>query len=513
MNSIITGQRNKPCSGKLLEALSKLSELMEAMVSEDQVYDRVLELLVMLFGAERGAIFLWDFETDGLKVAKTYPSSFQQDQITLGEAKVLSQSSALSAMEEGEVIFTNTALIDERFAKRQSVVLNRIQTLLCAPLKVGGEVIGAIYMDSRKLESMFEETDRPFFKTVSNLVSTAIEKSREFRELRERTEALKKGCPQEMIGNSEPMIALYSEMRRAAPTKASVLILGESGTGKDLLACAIHRLSPRREKNFVAVDCGSVPETLLESELFGYKKGAFTGAFADKPGLFEEADGGTVFMDEITSASLSVQSKLLRSLQEGEIRRLGENKPRKVDVRLICATNADLEEEVKAKRFRRDLYFRLKVVSLKIPPLRERGSDILLLSEHFRKVYAARYGKPVRGFTRDTARALLKFQWEGNVRELQHAVERGVIMSQGRYLSLSDLEIPALIAEGRSSYRETLESQRRAMVEKALGESKGSVSQAATILGMAPRQLNRLMKRFGILGQKGRGRPKVRSVS
>lgn len=509
MDSLTLGQGIKPCSERLIETLSKLSELMEALISEDQVYDRVLELLVMLFGAERGAIFLWDFETDCLKVAKTYPSSFKQDEITLGEAKDLSQSSALSAMEEGKVIFTNTALFDERFANRKSVILNKIQTLLCAPLKVGGEVIGAIYMDSRKMGSMYEETDRLFFNTVSNLVSTAIEKSRECKELHERTEALKKGCPQQMVGNSEPMLSLYSEMRRVAPTKASVLIMGESGTGKDLLACAIHRLSPRREKNFVAVDCGALPETLLESELFGYKKGAFTGAFADKPGLFEEADGGTVFMDEITSAPLSVQSKLLRSLQEGAIRRLGENKPRKVDVRVICATNRDLEEEVKGKRFRGDLYFRLKVVSLKIPPLRERGSDILLLAEHFRKVYAAQYGKPVRGFSRETASALLKFQWEGNVRELQHAVERGVIMCQGQYLSLGDLEIPALIAEGRSLYRKTLESQRRALVEKALEETKGNVSRAAVILGMAPRQLNRLMKRFGILGPMSKERRKV----
>jgi len=511
MNSIITGQRNKPCSGKLLEALSKLTELMEALISEDQVYDRVLELLVMLFGAERGAIFLWDIETDSLKIAKTYPSSFQKDQITLGEAKDLSQSSALSAMDEGEVIFTNTALTDERFANRQSVIFNKIQTLLCAPLKVGGDVIGVIYLDSRKLESMFEETDRPFFKTVSNLVSTAIEKSRECRELHERTEALKKGCPHEMIGNSEPMLALYSELRRVAPTNASVLIQGESGTGKDLLACTIHRLSPRREKHFVAVDCGSLAETLLESELFGYKKGAFTGAFADKPGLFEEANEGTVFIDEITSASQSVQSKLLRVLQEGEIRRLGETKPRKVDVRVICATNRDLEEEVKAKRFRRDLYYRLKVVSLKISPLRERGSDILLLAEHFRKVYAAQYGKSVRGFTGETARALLKFQWEGNVRELQHAVERGMIMCQGHYLSLCDLEIPMLCNNGRSLYRETLESQRRALVEKALGESKGNVSRAAAILGMDRMQFHRLMARFGIRVTVSKGRPKAKA--
>ena len=213
MDSLNLGQGNKPCQEKMVEALSKISELMEAIISEDQVYDRVLELLVMLFGAERGAIFLWDFGTDCLKVAKTYPSSFQKDQITLGEAKDLSLSSALSAMEEGEVIFTNTALTDERFANRQSVILNKIQTLLCAPLKVGGEIIGAIYMDSRKMESMFEETDRPFFKTVSNLVSTAIEKSRECRELHERTEALMNGCPQEMIGNSGSILSIVTKTR------------------------------------------------------------------------------------------------------------------------------------------------------------------------------------------------------------------------------------------------------------------------------------------------------------
>ena len=502
--------QRKPCSERLIETLSKLSELMEALISEDQVYDRVLELLVMLFGAERGAIFLWDFETDSLKVAKTYPSSFKQDEITLGEAKDLSQSSALSAMEEGKVIFTNTALSDERFANRQSVILNKIQTLLCAPLKVGGEVIGAIYMDSRKIESMYEETDRLFFNTVSNLVSTAIEKSRECKELHERTEALKKGCPQQMVGNSELMMALYSKMQQVAQTNATVLIIGESGTGKDLLAKVIHELSPRRDKHFVAVDCGALPETLLESELFGHKRGAFTGAIADKKGLFEEAEGGTVFMDEVSSASMAVQLKLLRFLQDGEIRRIGENLTRKVDVRVICATNTNLEK-VKEKRFRRDLYYRLNVFSLRIPPLRERSGDIFLLAEHFRKLYGAKYGKPVRGFTREAARALLKSQWEGNVRELQHAVERAVIICQGQYLSLSDLEIPVPFAKGKSMYRASIETQRRELVEKALKESKGNVSRAAAILGMDRMQFHRLMTRFGIQVTVSKGRPKAKA--
>ena len=324
-------------------------------------------------------------------------------------------------------------------------------------------------------------------------------------------ELLKKGCSEELIGNSEAMVALYSQVKRVAPTNATVLILGESGTGKDLLAKSIHALSPRRDKPFVVVDCGALPETLLESELFGYKKGAFTGAFADKPGLFKEADGGTVFMDEITSASLSVQSKLLRTLQDGEIRRLGENKPRKVNVRLICATNADLKEEVKGKRFRRDLFYRLKVVTLKIPPLRERGGDILLLAEHFRKDYAAKYDKPVRGFTREAKKALLKSSWEGNVRELQHAVERAVIISRDHYLNLNDLEIPALLPKDRSLYRETLETERRKLVEKALGESKGNVSRAAAIIGVDRMQLHRLMQRYGLQTTMHKGRPKMKA--
>jgi DNA-binding NtrC family response regulator len=342
-------------------------------------------------------------------------------------------------------------------------------------------------------------------------ISTTIEKSRETRTLRERIEALKKDCPQELIGTSESMAVLYSQMRQVAPTHATVMIYGESGTGKDLLARAIHELSPRREKEFIAVDCGALPEALLESELFGHKKGAYTGALTDEAGLFEEADGGTVFLDEITSASPGVQSKLLRFLQGGEIRRIGENQPRKVDARVICATNRDLEEDVKEKRFRRDLYYRLKVITLKIPPLKERGGDILLLAEHFRKGYAAKYDKPVRGFTKKAAKALLKAPWEGNVRELQHAVERAVVLCQRQHLDLADLEIPTPPAKGKSRYREAIEAKRRELVEMALGESHGNITGAAASLDMDRTQLRRLMMRYGIQGSRSKGRPKEKA--
>jgi len=347
----------------------------------------------------------------------------------------------------------------------------------------------------------------PYNKTVPKLVSKAIKELRENRTMQNRIEALKKDCPDELIGTSEPMEVLYSQMRQVAPTHATV-IYGESGTGKDLLAKAIHELSPRWKNKFVPVDCGALPETLLESELFGHKKGAYTGALTDEAGLFQEAEGGTIFLDEIASASLGVQSKLLHFLQDGEIRRIGENQPRKVDARVICATNRDLEDDVKEKRFRSDLYYRLKVITLKIPPLRERGGDILLLAEHFRKAYSARYDKPVRRFTKGAIRAILKSPWKGNVRELQHAVERAVVLCQGHYLDLSDLEIPKPPAKGKSRYREAIEAKRRELVETALGESHGNITGAAASLSMDRTQLRRLMMRYGLQGSRSKGRPK-----
>lgn len=500
----------------LVEALFKVSDLLDLLTSEEEVYARVLELLVTLFSAERGILFLQDPVEEDLKVAKAYPPSLEQDLATLADARDLSRTSALSAMSEEEVLFSNSALSDERFAQRQSVVLNRIQSLMCAPLSMGGEVIGAIYLDSRLGGTLFSDQDRPFLKAVASVVSAAIEKAREYREMRDRAEALQRqdlavgGLPG-IIGTSQPMLALFTRLKQVAETESTVLIEGESGTGKELLAKAVHTLSKRKDRHFVEVDCGALPETLLESELFGHKKGSFTGASEDKHGLFEEAHGGTVFLDEISSASQGVQAKLLRVLQEGDIRRIGETRPRKVDVRVICATNKDLEAEVALKRFRRDLFYRLKVFSLKVPPLRERGGDIFLLAEHFRKYYAAKMGKPVRGFRREAVKALLRSPWEGNVRELQYAVERAMILCQGHFLGLSDLEIPAPLAGPSLPFKELLESQKEYYVRQALEVSCGNITQAARKLGINYQNFIWLMHRFQIKrpGTKG-GRPKSR---
>ncbi len=498
----------------LVEALSRVSELLDTLTSEEEVYARVLELLVTLFAAERGILFLRDTLADDLKVAKAYPPSLEKDQATLTDARDLSKTSALSAMNREEVLFSNSALSDERFARRQSVVLNRIQSLMCAPLKLGDEVIGAIYLDSRLGGSLFSERDRPFLKVVASVASAAIEKAREYREIKEgaealRNEALAQSGLSGMIGTSQTMLALFARARQVAETDSTVLIEGESGTGKELLARAVHDLSNRKDKSFVEVDCGALPETLLESELFGHRKGSFTGATEDSHGLFEEAHGGTVFLDEISTASQGVQAKLLRVLQEGEIRRIGETKPRKVDVRVICATNKNLEGEVALKRFRRDLFYRLKVFSLKVPPLRERAGDIFLLAEHFRKLYAARMGKPVRGFRREAVEAMLRYPWEGNVRELQYAVERAVILCQDRYIGLNDLEIPAPPTGPSLPFKDFLASQMEYYVRQALQASEGNISQAARTLGVSYQNFVWQMQRFKIQrpGSKG-GRPK-----
>jgi transcriptional regulator with GAF, ATPase, and Fis domain/serine/threonine protein kinase/tetratricopeptide (TPR) repeat protein len=502
-----------PARQSLVEALSKVSELLDTLTSEEEVYACVLELLVTLFSAERGILFLKDPLEDALKVAKAYPPSLEQDQATLNDARDLSKTSALSAMSQEEVIFSNSALSDERFANRQSVILNRIQSLMCAPLKLGGEVIGAIYIDSRLGATLFSEQDRPFLKAVANVASSTIEKAREYRELKERAEALRNesltqgGLPG-MIGTTQAMLTLFTRARQVAETDATILIEGESGTGKGLVAKAVHCLSKRKDNPWVRVDCGALPETLLESELFGHRKGSFTGAIEDRHGLFEEAHGGTVFLDEISTASFGVQAKLLEVLQEGEIRRVGETKPRKVDVRVICATNKNLEAEVALKRFRRDLFYRLKVVSLKVPPLRERRGDIYLLAEHFRKYYAAKIAKTVRGFRKDAVEGMLRSPWEGNVRELQYAVERAVVLCQGSYLGLSDLEIKAPLVGPEVPFKELIETQQKFYVQHALEASEGNVLNASRRVGMTRKEFTVLMTKFGIKSPHGPGRPK-----
>jgi transcriptional regulator with GAF, ATPase, and Fis domain len=312
-----------------------------------------------------------------------------------------------------------------------------------------------------------------------------------------------------IIARSRKMLEIFDIVKQVAPTKAIVLLVGESGTGKELIANAIHYNSPRVGKPFIKVNCAALPETLLESELFGHEKGAFTGAYQTRIGRFEAADGGTLFLDEIGAMSLALQVKLLRVLQESEFERVGGNQTIRVDVRLIAATNIDLQKAVAENKFREDLYYRVNVIRIELPPLRERKEDIPFLVDHFIKKYAAENGRKVDGIDEEALAALLKYDFPGNVRELENIIESAVVLAKGSTITL-DLLPPALrnpkeeVSGITIPLGSTMSDVERLMIQATLKYTGGNRTEAARILKLGRRTLFRKIKEYGITSPRAR---------
>ena len=303
-----------------------------------------------------------------------------------------------------------------------------------------------------------------------------------------------------MLGTSPKMQDVFSVIRKVATTDAPVLVAGESGTGKELVAGAIHRLSIRQANPFIVINCGAIPENLLESELFGHEKGAFTGAHIQRKGRFEMADGGTLFLDEIGELPMTLQVKLLRFLQERVVERVGGREQIEVDTRIIAATNRDLKEAMQAGTFREDLYYRLGVIFISIPPLRERSGDVLLMAKAFMERYAEENKKKIKGFTLDAIDAIEKYNWPGNVRELENRIKRAVIMCDGQKLTPEDLEMAAPLAPYEAmSLKEARESLERELIIKAMIRNTDNLTKAATELGISRPTLYDLMSKFGLI--------------
>jgi two-component system NtrC family response regulator len=317
------------------------------------------------------------------------------------------------------------------------------------------------------------------------------------RENREMQDRLNAGSFQGMLGTSPQMQDVFSSMRKVGNTDVPVLILGESGTGKEMVASGIHKISPRKDGPFVAINCGAIPETLLESELFGHEKGAFTGAHAQRLGRIESAEGGTLFLDEIGELPLPLQVKLLRFLQEKTIQRVGGRKEIPVNARVVAATNVDLKKAMAEGRFREDLYYRIAVVTVKLPPLRERQNDIPLLAQAFLKKFAGESGKESRKFAQQAIRAMELHSWPGNVRELENRVRRAAIMAEGSRVTEADLELSAANRSGGRTLKEAREEVEKELVTHALQKHHGNVSQAANDLGISRPTLYELMEKFG----------------
>jgi len=303
-----------------------------------------------------------------------------------------------------------------------------------------------------------------------------------------------------LVGNSKPMQDVFGLIRRVGPSDVPVLITGESGTGKELVARAIHRLSGRKEAPFVAINCGAIPETLLESELFGYEKGAFTGAVRQRKGRIESAQGGTLFLDEVGDIPLSLQVKLLRFLQDHKVHRLGGKDTISVDVRILAATNVDLQEAINSSRFRDDLFYRLCVVTIPVPTLKERGSDITLLARMFLMKFAEAQEKVLKGFTPQAIEALLAHDWPGNVRELENRVKRAVVMAEGKYVSPANLELKDRYSLDRDlpTLRVARDIREKELVKLVMEKSDGNVSKAAVELGISRPTLYQLLSRYGL---------------
>ena len=400
---------------------------------------------------------------------------------------------------EGLDRIVNAALKDGPVIEARSVAL-------AVPVYAAAAARGVIAARFAASQTDFLEDYLEILSAVSTLAASALENAREVQALKTENAILQERLTTDdfgVVGRSQSMRRLLQLAQRVAAQDTTVLILGESGTGKELIARAVHQSSPRSSKPFVAINCAAITDTLLESELFGHEKGAFTGAIAQKKGKLELAEGGTVFLDEIGELAAPLQAKLLRVLQQREFERVGGTRTLPLNVRIVAATNRDLAVEVKRGQFREDLYHRLNVVALRMPALRERPEDIPLLAEHFLRKSARRIGRPMAGITPEAERLLIRYNWPGNVRELENAMERGVVLSDTEWLTPEDLPdsitgvVPEL-PELKNSYDAMVGDAKRDAILRAWDEGNGDYKQAAQILGIHPNSLLRLIRKHGL---------------
>lgn len=482
-----------------LEALSEIALTINSILDPDDLLDKVLEIAMQTLDAERGFLLLNSpSRSEGFEVKNSRNFTEQQ----LGDLVRISTSVVHEVLGRGEPVLVFEALQDERFRETESVILQKIQSIACVPLRIKDRQIGAIYLDSLTRRGRFTHDSIPFLNAIANQAAVAIENAGLYRSLRDENRRLRQEIKrvhgfEEIIGQSSQMREVFDTMSRVLDTDATILVEGESGTGKELVARAIHYNGHRKNKPFVALFCGALPANLLESELFGHKKGSFTGATGDKRGLFEAADGGTIFLDEVGDLDMPIQTALLRVLQEGEIKRVGETTIRKVDVRVISATNKPLRDLIRKGEFREDLYYRLNTISIALPPLRRRRNDIPLLAHHFLDKYAINRRSHIKGFEKAALDALQAYSWPGNVRELENAIERAVVLATGDLIRKDDLRLPDENITDPFEQGVTLKEAEQRFVLQTLKDNDSNISQTARILGVSRRWLHYKLKEWG----------------
>jgi Nif-specific regulatory protein len=452
------------------------------------VLEEIMNMAMETLDAERGFIALLNESTGELECEVARDQSAGRD----ADGLQVSRTIIHKVIREGASVLTENALQASQFGDAKSVQEFEIRSAICVPLMFRDKTLGVIYLDNRTSVGSFGQDDLVFLTALGQLAGIAMGNATLHRQVvqenRRLGEALKPRF--HLLGTSASMEKVYTTIRKAAPSLITVLLLGETGTGKELAARAIHDLSPRRDEPFIAVNCAAIPKELIESELFGYEKGAFTGATGASDGKFRAADGGTIFLDEVADMSLDTQAKVLRVLEQREFQRIGGTQTFSVDVRVIAATNKDLQRAVEEGRFREDLYYRLNVVPIELPPLRERRDDILPLADHF-------IADRARKISPKAAALLQSYGWPGNIRELRNCIDRAVVLGDGEMIQPEDL--PPNIRSQRGQIpapAESLEHAEREFIRRTLKRTKWQKSEAARLLGISRQTLDNKIKKY-----------------
>lgn len=483
-----------------LENLFQMASSLITTLELSKILDIIIESARSLLKAEASSLLLLDETTQELYFASaTGDVSGRLKNLTVP----LDKGIAGACVRDGRIKIVNNTAQDQYFYPQIDKATGFItRSIIAAPLVIAGRTIGVIEVLNKKDDQPWSEEDQELLVLISHQSAQVIQNAKIHLKVNEQKDLLRNEIEARyaIVSQSREFRNVLDLAEKVAPSNTSVLLLGENGTGKELIARYIHRLSPRKEHPFIAVSCAALPVTLLESELFGHEKGAFTGATAMHRGRFELSNQGTIFLDEIGDLPLETQIKLLRVLQEREFERLGGTKTIRVDVRIIAATNQNLEEKIKSRTFREDLFYRLNVFPIAIPPLRDRKDDIKILAEHFLRIYRRQVNKPITDIAPEAYERLLNYSWPGNVRELQNVIERAVVLSTGdtilpEMLLLSTRKTEDSIIYGES-LREVMEKFKMNFIRETIRRCGGNQRKASEILKIQPTYLSRLLHKY-----------------
>ncbi|HYG78834.1 MAG TPA: sigma 54-interacting transcriptional regulator [Pyrinomonadaceae bacterium] len=479
-----------------LNTLLQISMAVNSIHSLEKFQRRLLELILEIVPAERGAVLLVDERSGELVPSVSF------SRLSAGDETVcVSRTVVMRAIRESAAILSNDVSAGAPPDPAGSLAAPGVRALLCAPLILLEKCIGVIYLDTHDAATTFNDHHLQLLTAIAAVAVIAIENLQRVERLEGENQRLSKevSIRHKMVGESLRMRDFYQFVAKVAPAEVTVLIRGESGTGKELAARALHANSPRARKPFVAINCATLTEMLLESELFGHEKGAFTGAIALKRGKLEIADGGTLFLDEVGELALNIQAKLLRVLQEREFERVGGTRTLRVDIRVIAATNKDLAEAVRGGAFREDLYYRLNVISFTMPPLRERREDIPLLASYFAAECSKRAKRKTAHISAEARSYLQSYDWPGNVRELENAIEHAVVLGSTERILPEDLPetiLETAISAGApvAKFYDAIRETKRRLLLDAIQQAHGNYTEAAKLLGIHPNNLHRLVR-------------------